>query len=464
MLLRSIAPLGLLLLGSIGVVTTDVPRAIACIAFDWDGDTETFGDDGYDGSDGRNGEDGRSGPNREIVADGTETVLDLSGSDGEDGEDGEDGDRARSCRQPRKTEYNVRGAPGGDGGDGGRGGDGGNGGNLTIYYSDRADLSKIYVVAEGGRGGFGGDGGDGARGCDCRERDWDVEICETVEGSSERRCFDREFRCRDGDDGDDGRRGTKGRSGDLGQLTLIPGGEPLPEDRPSATISLSQFGDRPVSLSRHRWETQFGATSLLAPGSKIADEYREYIDTIAGNFSLRWNDPRAIARYGDIPVALNLVEAGKVEATVPESVWIAAAVSQENQTTIWTVDRILREQEATQLKVSEFTGSRQDLRLSAIDIAAKSDILTTDFAIVYRSTKFGDRLGTRSNYEVRYQGEIPPELVELDYNRFTLNLGKLPIDDRYLMSGVGVDIEIEVTRSLGDRSAKQTLIWQGTIR
>jgi hypothetical protein len=40
----------------------------------------------------------------------------------------------------------------------------------------------------------------------------------------------------------------------------------------------------------------------------------------------------------------------------------------------------------------------------------------------------------------------------------------LPIDDRYLMSGVGVDIEIEVTRSLGDRSAKQTLIWQGTIR
>ena len=67
-------------------------------------------------------------------------------------------------------------------------------------------------------------------------------------------------------------------------------------------------------------------------------------------------------------------------------------------------------------------------------------------------------------YKTEYEGDIPNELVTRDYNRFTLALGKLKIPDEALRPGVNVDIEVVATRSLGIRSAKQTINWQGAIR
>ncbi|BBD68386.1 hypothetical protein NIES4072_43010 [Nostoc commune NIES-4072] len=69
-----------------------------------------------------------------------------------------------------------------------------------------------------------------------------------------------------------------------------------------------------------------------------------------------------------------------------------------------------------------------------------------------------------SGYKTEYEGDIPNELVTRDYNRFTLALGKLKIPDEALRPGVNVDIEVVATRSLGIRSAKQTISWQGAIR
>lgn len=69
------------------------------------------------------------------------------------------------------------------------------------------------------------------------------------------------------------------------------------------------------------------------------------------------------------------------------------------------------------------------------------------------------------NYrEFEYEGDIPNELVTRDYNRFTLALGKLKIPDEALRPGINVDIEVVATRSLGIRSAKQTISWQRAIR
>lgn len=69
-----------------------------------------------------------------------------------------------------------------------------------------------------------------------------------------------------------------------------------------------------------------------------------------------------------------------------------------------------------------------------------------------------------SSYKTEYEGDIQGELVTRDYNRFTLALGKLKIPDSALRPRVNVDIEVIATRSLGIRSAKQTISWQGTIR
>jgi hypothetical protein len=44
-----------------------------------------------------------------------------------------------------------------------------------------------------------------------------------------------------------------------------------------------------------------------------------------------------------------------------------------------------------------------------------------------------------------------------------LDVGKLPIDARFLQSGTAVEIELTVTRSLAGRSAQQKISWQGEI-
>lgn len=97
-------------------------------------------------------------------------------------------------------------------------------------------------------------------------------------------------------------------------------------------------------------------------------------------------------------------------------------------------------------------------------MAAKSDAINTQFRIKFLAK---DNLYGSSSYKTEYEeyeGDIPNELVTRDYNRFTLALGKLKIPDEALRPGVNVDIEVVATRSLGIRSAKQTISWQGAIR
>jgi hypothetical protein len=96
-----------------------------------------------------------------------------------------------------------------------------------------------------------------------------------------------------------------------------------------------------------------------------------------------------------------------------------------------------------------------------VDLAQKSDTIDTQFQLKYRST---DQDSGRERYRTRYEGEIPVELVRRDRNRFILDLGKLPIDSRFLQSGISVDIELTVTRSFGGKSAQQEINWQGSIR
>lgn len=93
-------------------------------------------------------------------------------------------------------------------------------------------------------------------------------------------------------------------------------------------------------------------------------------------------------------------------------------------------------------------------------MAAKSDAINTQFRVKFRAQ---DSLHGFSDYKTEYEGDIPNELVTRDYNRFTLALGKLKIPDEALRPGINVDIEVVATRSLGIRSAKQTISWQGAI-
>ncbi len=91
-------------------------------------------------------------------------------------------------------------------------------------------------------------------------------------------------------------------------------------------------------------------------------------------------------------------------------------------------------------------------------------MIATQFQIKYRAARASDRFSSNADYRTRYEGNIPAELVSRSNNRFTLNLGKLPIESEFLRPGVAVEIELVATRSFAGRSTEQKIEWRGQIR
>lgn len=442
-------------------------KSVLCPLAAWGWETSYFGRDGQDGSNGRSGRKGRDGESQTIFADGTPVNLDLSGQNGEDGDDGDDGDNAFCGRQPYRVNRNLRAADGGDGGKAGKGGDGGDGGSLTVYYTNPVHLKNIAVRASGGDGGRAGRAGKAGYGCECDRHYWEEKVCTGTPGSSDYKCVTQRYSCRDGSNGRKGSSSTNGSTGNKGRLVLINQKEPLAPDAPEIRVPMSQLQEKSFKLSQNRWRTQTGATSLLAPGSIIADEYKEFVDRWETSLQVVWNDPRSLSDFSNKTVTINLQDDKQVQVNFPEDIWVVATQSQDKGVTQFVVSNAFGQNEVTQLKPAEFGGSGSNLNFSIVDLAGKSDIVSTQFWIKYRSTtadvRFSRDYENRFDYPTRFEGNIPAGAVTRNNNRFILNLGKLPISSEFLQPGVGVDIEVVATRSLGDRSTTQNITWKGEI-
>jgi hypothetical protein len=422
---------------------------------------DRYNRDGDMGSNGRAGRDGRSGTNQTISANGSPVNLDLSGQNGEDGEDGERGSRPR-CREQNENPNNSINAPdGGNGGAGGKGGDGGNGGSLTVYYTNLADLQKILVRAAGGEGGRGGKGGRGTAGCNCNRRNWEVKTCQGTPGTPDYKCTNKVYQCYDGSDGRDGSYGQNGKLGRLGNLSIINSKEPLLDDAPTFKLAIAELANKEFNLSKNKWQQRQGATSLLAAGSVIADEYREFEKRIERSFQLIWQEKQPISNFANLIATLNLNDNEQIEVSFPEDLWVDGNAINKGKLIEFTVNYAIPKKDVTRLAVADFADAGQNLNLKIVDLAAKSDLINTQFRVKYRAR---DNFSEASNFQTFYEGEIPQEFVTRNYNRFTLDLGKLKIPSDALRPGVNVDIEVVAIRSLGGRSARQTLDWRGTIR
>lgn len=445
-------------------VLPTAPKAVRCAFLEWSAQAEDFGRDGRDGSSGQSGRRGRDGQSQTVFANGSPTNLEMSGEDGSDAYDGDEGDDARCGRQPRDVDRNLNAPNGGKGGNGGNGGDGGNGGSLTVYYSNPADLKQILVRAAGGRGGQAGRGSRGGRGCNCQDRSWERQTCKGTPGSPDYSCTTRRFSCSDGRDGTDGRDGSYGRDGSLGSLTLIQRSEALPPDNPTAQVAMTALPDRVFALSKNIFQTRNGAGSLLAPGSVIADQYREFVDRVETSFQVVWNAKRSLTDFSGETVTISLEDDKQVKVAFPEEVWVDGTLSQQGGTSQFVATNVILKKEATQLKRADFSGSSSNLSFAVIDAAGKSDLISTQFRIKYKTSSSNDRFRGDYEYRTRYEGNIPAELVTRNNNRFVVNIGKLPIESRYLSSGLPVEIELVATRSFAGRSAEQKIEWRGEIR
>ncbi|EKV02748.1 hypothetical protein Lepto7375DRAFT_5010 [Leptolyngbya sp. PCC 7375] len=415
--------------------------------------TREFGRDGRHGRDGRAGRNGRDGADQTVRATGQPLNLNLSGTDGEDGGFGENAEWLRCRRQPRDERHDLHAADGGDGGDGGHGGRGGNGGTLTVQYTDPSHLRQVLAMAGGGRGGRGGRGGDGTYGCECDDERWTVKVCENDT------CREEEYECDDGRDGTDGRNGADGTVGNIGQLVLIDQLEPLPQENPEQSHTVSSLANTTVTLSRNLWETRRGATNLLAPGSVIADEYQAYKGFIDRQFTLDWQASQDLQAFTET-IDLTLRPNGQVDIDFPEEYWLLGETVEQETLTTYRVDGIVPVADVTQLAMGRVDGRSRTFEVNVVDLAQRSDVLDTRFEVRYSTS--GDD-GRRRRYDVEFDGPVPDDLVQQDHNRFTLALGRLPIASQLLSGGTRAQVELKIIRSYGSNVAEQTLTWKGQI-
>ncbi|MBP0004144.1 MAG: hypothetical protein J7642_10575 [Cyanobacteria bacterium SBC] len=274
---------------------------------------------------------------------------------------------------------------------------------------------------------------------------------------------DRRYYCEDGRSGRRGYDGRDGRDGQLGQLSIVEGLEVLPPEQPSIETRLSRMENATFDLSKDIWTVRRGATSLLAAGSIVSDDYREFVERLEKSVVVVWNADRSIAEFGDVPVTLSLQEDGFVKADFSEDLWIDGTAEQTPDSTTYTVNHAIRASEATQLNIANIVAENGRVQLALVDLAQQSHLISTQFQIQYRSTRSSVRFNENRRTRTRYDGEIPPELVTQDFNRFTIDLSGLPIEERYLRSGIGVELKITAVRQFVSHQAEQTLRWNGQI-
>ncbi|ELS01929.1 hypothetical protein Xen7305DRAFT_00016360 [Xenococcus sp. PCC 7305] len=419
----------------------------------------SFGKTGDDSPSGQKGQDGRDSDSLTVFADGSPMTLDLSGENGLPGEDGLQGGESLCEEQPADATKNLQASNGGNGGDGGDGGTGGNGGSLTIYTTDKSYLQQIYAIAVGGEGGAGGEGGIGGEGCQCSVPYWNKQTCTGKPGSSKYNCTTEEFQCIDGISGRTGRTGRTGREGRLGTLTVINHDKSLSPDQPQKTISLNELKDRGFTLSQNHWETRNGATDLLAPGSIIADQYQELVKRQEHTVLLVWDAAQPVSDFANQRVTLALAGEDDVSITFSEDLWIETNELKRDQITEVFVFNAILEKDARQLKSEGFSGVRDNLTLELVDRANRSDIINTSFSLKYRVSKSTDdaRFRRVTDYRTKYEGEIPASAIVQDRDRFSLNLGQLPIPAQDLEAGTAVELQLTANRSFGGNSTVQKI-------
>ena len=422
-----------------------------------------YGTTGQTGQTGANGTGGSNADDVTLFADGSPLTLNLAGKGGEDGAAGGDGESPDCGNQPLDARQNLQAADGGNGGNGGNGGDGGNGGSITLYATNLENLRQILVNANGGKGGAPGTGGQGSQGCICSKPYWTVDTCTGEPGGSDYRCSTQEFRCTNGRNGVNGNNGLAGRDGLPGRLTVLNLNKPLEADRQAATVTLGILKENGFTLSKNRWETRTGATTLLAPGSAIADEYLMLTERVEKSFLLIWNAPQPFSAFGDRNVTLSLDERQEIQVNFPEQLWLEGISQKRNQVTEFVVYNALYAGDATQLGNLSITGNGNQLKLLLTDQAGKSNLIATKFRLRYKITESDPRFRPPTDYATKFDGEVPEELVSARGDQFVINLGQLPIAPEYLRPGLGIEVELVANRTFAGYSAEQKLTVRDVI-
>jgi methionine-rich copper-binding protein CopC len=257
--------------------------------------------------------------------------------------------------------------------------------------------------------------------------------------------------------------GTFGKDGRRGHLTLINLDKPLEPDKSAVTVSMATLKNKGYLLSKNIWETKKNAAALFAPASIINDQYLALVERLEHSFLLIWNAPQSFSNFAHQQVTLQYINNKGIVINIPDDIWIEATTQQHKKITQFIVHNSIKKSDATRLKVQEISGKEKKLQLILVDKADKSSLVSTKFNIIYSVTYSDPWLKPVSDYSTKYRGEIPSNLVTLNGSKFTINVGELPIDSKYLQSGLGVKIKLIINRNFAGYADEQVIIFKDTI-
>ncbi len=425
----------------------------------------TFGYAGRDGSNGFSGASGRSGEDVTAVLNAASqpSVLDLRGDNGEPGSNGQPGDDASSCYQPRGVAENLWGANGGDGGDAGAGGDGGNGGHVLAYISQWSDLKKMSIYAPGGLGAPAGNPAPGGYGCHCSDYRWRIERCVPRQVSpgpgapgpgngGGYDCYWDDYTCSNGTQGNYGRTRSNGSNGSVGDLSVVIGKPPMPADITDVEVPMEAWDGKHVYTFQHQhWEEHTGARALLGARSVINDTFRLFAGMNQRSARVYWDVSRPITDFSDLSIGLhyNGESIAARMRTGRESLWYQMNSTEAGTETQVHVTHALRESEAREVTFAGMLGSRTSLKIELLDAKAKwvAEQGLTNSASIKVEVR-----GLFWVYYDRFEGKLPPNLLHLDGDHISIDVGRLPIDPEYLKPGKWVHITLDLEREMGSYS------------
>lgn len=407
----------------------------------------SFGTEGFSGHNGNHGQSGEQGRDITLRANGQSQFLDLTGTNGGNGGHGGLGEDARWCDQ-NTPDHNIEGAHGGDGGLGGNGGDGGNGGNSTIYYTNINDLRGIVIDSTPGQGGLGGFGADGGYGCECETYEWSKivtetdskwitkKVCDENNNCTEKkelvpfkRDITKNYSCEDGQMGKRGQDGSNGYRGLIGKVKLIKKSSPLEKVFPKSKEKISKLTRGPTLLSRHLWETKKGTHSLLGAGSQVDDYYTEWKGRFEKSFFIHWNVPnRSINTYENVRVDLKLDQDKNINVNFPYSFWPQYLTKNERGLKTIEIYNAMFKSEAEEIRPTSISIKGKGSHLIVKDYGHRGDELKTRF---YISAAWSRTDGQGSGLLKRFKDYVPSHLIEKRGSEFRINLGKLPIKNKY---------------------------------
>lgn len=261
--------------------------------------------------------------------------------------------------------------------------------------------------------------------------------------------------------------GRNGKRGKVGKLSIVNRGDALPKVTPEQKVRIRELTDSTVTVSQNIWKFRQGGSQLLASGSIIDDLYQEFDRQIERSVQLVLQSPLDLDSLSKEKATVSLSNTGKVNISFPEDILVKGDLVEDGNISKFVVEQAISKKEATKLQISQVNLSKSEKRILLVDVAGKSDIVSTNFKITYKSkdpaVRFSRFNRDRYDFKTVYQGDILSETVTSDRRNFTIDISQIPIPSEYLQTKVPIKIELVAVRSLGDKSVEQKMSWQGEI-